>query len=202
MTNKNIYLTTEKQTIIPIYYIDSYEGENKEIIQKYKFNNQRYDDYLLKILVDMCIDIIIENKDSDIIFTYPPSTMFYRKEKSIDSVKNLLKLTEIYINDYFRFDHGHKIIFKSLFIPSVKYLKNKKAQHIDGNRKSRTKDLDQRYKISFWNKRYIKNDTKIILIDDVSSTGGTLLACKQTLDKYIQNKNLNNVEIDLYSLMH
>lgn len=202
MLNKNINTTTENETIIPLYYIDKYQGENKEIMQGYKFKHRVFDEYLLKILIDLCISIILENPEINILFTYPPSTMFYRKEKDIDSMGNLLRLTSVYINDYFKINKGHNVLFKSLFIPNIKHLKNKTAQHIDGNRNKRIKDLNQRYIIKFWNNRFIINNMKIIIIDDISSTGGTLLACKNILDKYIQNKNLNNIEVLLYSLYH
>jgi len=202
MKTKNINLTTEKETIIPIYYIDSYRDiALKSIMQDYKFKNQHKSEHLLNTLIDLCVYIIYENKDSNIIFTYPPSTMFYRKEKSIDSMGNLIHQAGKYLNFYWR-QGKERYYFKSMFSTNKKYLKNKKAQHIDGDRSARTKNLDQRYYINFWNRRHIKENTIIIIIDDISSTGGTLSACKKTLEKITQNKKLNNVEILLYSLFH
>ncbi|MBC7982198.1 phosphoribosyltransferase [Candidatus Parcubacteria bacterium] len=199
MISKNINLTSSKETLIPIFYIDKYQDEKvKAIFGEYKFKNSRKSPYLLNLCIDMCIDNIAKNPDSNIVFTYPPSTMFYRKEKSIDSMGNLIMQTEKYLNFYWR-QGGEKIYFKNLFSIDQKYLKNKKAQHLDGTKSTRTKDLDKRYYLNFWNKRLLrklsKRKTIIVIIDDVSSTGGTLLACKKVLEKY-------DFEIELYSLAH
>ncbi len=199
MVCKNIHVTNTEETLIPIYYIDRYKDEKvKEIFNIYKFKNQRKSPYLFSICLDICIEIIVNHSDYNIIFTYPPSTMFYRKEKDIDSMGNLIDQVRKYLNFYFcRYDE--KIYFKSLFSINQKYLKNKKAQHLDGSKQTRTKDLDKRYYLNFWNKRFLQKLSKrkaiICLIDDVSSTGGTLLACKKVLEKY-------NFEIELYSLAH
>lgn len=201
MNFKNINLTTNKETVIPVYYIDRYEGVYKDIVQKYKFKNEYKNNYLLNILMDLCIDMVYENKDSYVIFTYPPSTMFYRKEKKMDSVGNLILQVKKSLNFYWRQDR-ERYYFKSLFSIDKKYLKHNKARHIDGNREIRIRNLNKRYYINFWNKSLIKDSVVIVIIDDISSTGGTLLACKNTLEKYIQNKKLNNIEIFIYSLLH
>jgi predicted amidophosphoribosyltransferase len=199
MQTKNINITTNEETLIPIYYIDSYKDTLvKEIFKEYKFKNSRYSQYLLNLCIDLCIDIIAKNPDSYIVFTYPISTMFYRKEKDIDSMGNLIFQVGKYLNFYFRKD-GEKYYFKNLFSINKKYLKNKKAQHLDGTKNTRTKDLDKRYYINFWNKRFLRKLTKrktiICIIDDVSSTGGTLLACKNSLKGF-------GVGVELYSLAH
>lgn len=205
MAYKNINTTTDKETLIPIYYIDSYKNkEVKEIFKKYKFENSRNSAYLLNICIDLCIGIIVEkyyseyDQESNILFTHPPSTMFYRKEKNIDSMGNLIWQAEKYLNFYFR-RNTEKYYFKKLFSINKKYLKNKKAQHINGNKITRTKDINKRYYLNFWNRRFLRKLTKrktvIVIIDDVSSTGGTLLACKNSLKGF-------DVEVELYSLAH
>lgn len=199
MSSKNINATTNEETLIPIYYIDSYKDNLiKDIFKEYKFKNSRYNQYLLNLCIDISIDIIAANSESNIIFTYPPSTMFYRKEKDIDSMGNLIFQVGKYLNFYFRRD-CEKYYFKNLFSINHKYLKNKKAQHIDGSKETRTKNLDKRYYLNFWNRRFLrklsKRKTIIVIIDDVSSTGGTLLACKNSLRGF-------DVGVELYSLAH
>ena len=196
---KNIHVTNTEETILPIQYIDHYQDEKvKVIFNAYKFKNARENEYLLNICLDICIFFIVQNPDHTIVFTYPPSTMFYRKEKDIDSMGNLMRQSGKYLNFYFRKDR-EKYYFKGLFSINRKYLKNKKAQHIDGSKSVRIKDLDKRYYLNFWNKRFLrklsKRKTIIVIIDDVSSTGGTLLACKNCLIGF-------EVEIELYSLAH
>lgn len=196
---KNIHITNTEETLIRIQYIDKYQDETiKSIFNSYKFKNARKNEYLLNICLDICIFFIAQNPDWNIVFTYPPSTMFYRKEKDIDSMENLIMQVQKYLNFYFRRDK-EKYYFKSLFSINRKYLKNKKAQHIDGSKSVRTKDLDKRYYLNFWNRRFLRKLTKrktiIVIIDDVSSTGGTLLACKNCLRGF-------DAEVELYSLAH
>lgn len=199
MLSKNIHLTNEKETITPIFYIDQYQDEKiKTIFNEYKFKNARNCPYLLNLCIDLCIDFIVKNPNTNILFTYPPSTMYYRKEKDIDSMGNLIIQVKKYLNFYFRRDK-ETYYFKNLFSINQKYLKNKKAQHLDGTKSTRIKDLNKRYYLNFWNRRFLRKLTKrktiIVIIDDVSSTGGTLLACKNSLKEF-------NLEIELYSLAH
>jgi len=199
MQAKNINQSTTAQTLIPIWFIDNYKDDEVKIIfNAYKFKNARQSRYLLNLSLDICIDFMVQNPDSNIVFTYPPSTMFYRKEKDIDSMGNLITQTEKNINFYFR-KNNEAYYFKSLFSINQKYLKNKKAQHIDGSRESRTTNLDKRYYLNFWNRRFLrklsKRKTIIFIIDDVSSTGGTLLACKNCLHEFA-------FDIQLFSIAH
>jgi hypothetical protein len=206
MIYKNIRLTTNKETLIPIFYIDNYQDTYiKEVFNQYKFKNKINNKYLLDICIDIIIGIILENKDCKIIFTHPPSTMFYRKEKNIDSMRNLIMQTKKNLNLYFKSDNKN-YYFKDIFSINKKYLKNKKAQHIDGNRRIRTENINKRYYINFYHNIFLKRICKkskvvICIIDDISSTGGTLLACKNTLNKFMGG-DYDDIKVQLYSLAH
>lgn len=205
MSYKNINTTTENETLIPIWYIESYKNPKiRDIFDQYKFKNRFNSEYLLNICVDICVNNILENNHHYIIFTYPPSTMFYRKEKNADSMGDLITQTKKYINFYFRKDIEN-YSFKKIFSINKKYLKHKKAQHLDSTRKNRIKNLYNRYYINFWNQIYLKKlckNSKVIvyIIDDISSTGGTLLACRDSLSRVMRADD--DIEIELYSLAH
>ena len=204
MPYKNIHETTSDQTLIPIHYIDKYMDRRvKETFADYKFKGNLKNRYLFDICNDICIYKILEHEDANIFFTYPPSTMFKRGEKDMDSMGYLLEKAGKDLIYYFKGENNFR--FKSLFSVRMNHLKNKKAQHLDGSRKSRTKDLDTRYYVNFINKLYLlhffKNKRKsiICIIDDVSSTGGTLLACQNALKDLIERYDIG---IILYSLAH
>jgi hypoxanthine phosphoribosyltransferase len=115
---------------------------------------------------------------------------------------NLIMQVKKYLCFYLKTDNNN-YTFKNIFSINKRYLKHKKAQHIGGNRKIRTKNLDERYYINFWNKRYLRKLCKnqnilICVIDDVCSTGGTLLACRNSLGWVIGD----GIKIELYSLAH
>lgn len=195
--NKNITTTNEHETILPIHYLVSYKDKNiKEIIADYKFENGRYNKLLLDILIDICIYSILHNPNTDILFTSPPSTMYHKKEKNVDSMNNLLKLASIYINDYFNIkSHNGCIYFRDLFTIDINYLKNNGARHIKNNRKSRLSNSD-RYCIKNRFKKYLYN-AKIVIIDDISTTGGTLSSCQKSLKNFS-----SDLDIELFSIAH
>ncbi len=213
---KNIHITTTKETIVPIFFIEKYK-DIQTTIQNYKFKTIfQIDKNTIDILLDICIYSIIENSkyinennNINIIFTHPPSTMFAKKEKDIDSVNFLLKNIEKQLYSYFRIDRQYiNIYFKSIFSVNIKRLKTQKAQHFN-DKTLRLKDLDNKYYINIYNKVFLKsifrkNNTNniIYIIDDISSTGATLCSCYKQLNNFIESGEIKNTNIELYSIAH
>ncbi|MES2623275.1 MAG: hypothetical protein V4576_02585 [Patescibacteria group bacterium] len=203
-----IYHTTSvNETLESHVYIRSYKDpEIKGAMHAYKFNGdtnakQRFILYIL----DLCIIL------GNCIYTSPPSTMHARGEKKVDSMFELLKSAVRILRQY---TQGSAHAAQSIFSISSKYLKHKKAQHIGGTRKIRTADIDKRYtvrtayKIKLWMSIHIRKQRHFsyVILDDVSSTGATLIACRNTLSTYmsmIQRKNPDiSYNIQIFSILH
>jgi predicted amidophosphoribosyltransferase len=88
------------------------------------------------------------------------------------------------------------IYFKNIFKLDTKNIENIKTQHIAGNRTTRVKLIDGKYKIKNIYKKIIRK-SKIIIIDDICTTGATLLSCQKSLE-YISN----DLDIILFSIAH
>ena len=216
---KNINITKNTETIIPIYFIEKYENI-KNVIHDYKFKNifninTKIMNPLLDIIINNIIDIFkyrdiyqIQNK-INIVFTHPPSTMFYKKEKNIDSVNFLLKNAHKILYSYFKHDSKNiKIYFKSIININSKYIKGQNAQHFQ-NRKNRLFNIENKYYINIFNKMFINKICKpknvftiIYIIDDISSTGSTLFSCHKQIKDFMEEKKYTNTKIFLYSLAH
>jgi hypothetical protein len=217
------HTTSTQETLEPHLYISLYsDGYTKKTIRSYKFKKSICDsEYIqsMNLLVAMCTDVCIDryihtqnNLKTIHIYTTPPSTMYARKEKDVDSMMFLLQ------QSMKRFDQSIAST-SSTYVHSIyniyhKHLVNKRAQHIGGTRSIRTRDLHTRYYISFLHKLtllyliHVKKYSHLsyTIIDDVSSTGATLVACKQTLMsylEYVQKKNPSiTFDVQIISLCH
>jgi hypothetical protein len=216
-TSYTYHTTSTQETLEPHAYVDKYSCPLvKDIIHRYKFDQ---DTDALHILIqktlDICIDRYMHSHTSTRtvhIYTTPPSTMYARKEKSVDSMFTLLQQSIKKLDQYIL--PTSSICVHSIYSIYHKYLVNKKAQHIGGTRSIRTRELSKRYFISYihkatlWYYVYIKKYTHLsyTIIDDVSSTGATLVACKQTLLSYlefVQKKNPHiSYDVQIISLCH
>lgn len=217
MQLSSIYKQTSlAETLESHLYMDSY-SDVKDIMHSYKFSSDQYSKakkFLLNRTLDICLETYICSKKGMLIYTSPPSTMYVRGEKKVDSMFELLKESSlIFLELIQKLPDVHTYI-ESIFSISENHLKNTRAQHIDGNRKSRVKNLSSRYYISLKHILYISYCIHIkkiqhfsyVIIDDVSSTGATLLACKETVLKHmspIHRKNPHiSYDVKIFSLSH
>ncbi len=183
---KSYNTTTSRETLLPITYIESYKDPAfKKFIHTYKFTKNFNKEYtnakhtLSRYVDDICFNTA--NRFQTLFYTCPPSTMYAKKEKREDSMRELF-ISTVYTHT-------------RIFTIQTKYLTHTKAQHLFGSRKHRTSDLHSRYTISkifrfklwclytFLNKKRFS----FCIIDDISSTGGTLQACRDTLDTCMQH---------------
>lgn len=213
------HTTSTKETLESHIYVDKYScHEVKDLIHRYKFDQDKEAlNILMQKTLDICIDTYIhsnKNTRTAHIYTAPPSTMYARKEKSVDSMWYLLHSAIRRLNQYIYMLPNTSIYTSHIYSIYHKHLVNKKAQHIGGTRSIRTKDLEKRYYVSIRHKLFIfylihirkYSHLSYTIIDDVSSTGATLVACKQTLMKYleyIQKKNPRiTYNVEIISLCH
>lgn len=222
------HTTSLQETLEPHFYIHRYaEQDIKKLVHTYKFNQSLYTkehkevlDIFLPQTIDICIDRYLSTSKHAgkgvFIYTSPPSTMYERGEKSIDSMFYLLQKSIHRMFEYINLSLNTNIKVKKVFNIKQKYLKEKQAQHLGKNsyRKNRVKNLKDRYSVSLKHKIYLWYCIRILrikifsytIIDDVSSTGATLVACKETLLSYlmfVQNKHLHiSFDVKIVSLCH
>lgn len=213
------HTTSIKETLESHVYVDKYSCPKvKDLIHRYKFDQDKDAlNILMQKTLDICIDRYIHSdKHAKIahIYTTPPSTMYARKEKSVDSMMYLLKYSMKRFTQYAYMSPNSSVYTSHIYSMYHKYLVNKKAQHIGGTRSVRTKDLEKRYYISLRHKLFLlylihirkHSHLSYTIIDDVSSTGATLVACKQTLVRYLKHLQKKNpcisFDVEIISLCH
>lgn len=214
--------STRTETLEPHMYIDTYSNaSNKALFHAYKFaentSNLEYRQahtHLLRKTLDICLEMYLRSTAGLVIYTSPPSTMHARGEKKTDSMYALVREAAQKLIELVQKNPDLHTITHSLFSISQQFLKEKRAQHIDGNRRSRIKNLHTRYSISFTHILYIFYCIHIkkikhfsyILIDDVSSTGATLVSCKDSILRtmsLIHRKNPHiSYDVKIFSLSH
>ena len=194
-------ISINKNTIIKHIYLGKYNKIKDEIMDIKYFDKQ----YILKAIIEIAIkDIIInieDNKKSDVIMIYIPTTL----QKIIER-GNISK----YICKKIRYEIGKNDNFKKGEIKGKGKIKVKKICTIAKvekdiemkklNKEERNIKVKEKYcyiKGNFLEK-YIKenirqNDIKIMIIDDVYTTGATMKNILEMIENNIM-KNLCNEE--------
>ncbi len=220
--NFNYTETTLTETVLPITYIEKYsDTETKARISEYKFSSQPFsknllvfNDKIIDLSIYLILKVVFSNKKSLILFTSPPSTMHARKEKSEDSMWEIMRECSRTLHQYIKHPSRTHVLYMKVYSLSTLFLRKQRAQHIGGTRKTRTLNLEKRYtlKCSFRLKLlwliYMRKLThiEVYVIDDIASTGGTLLACRYTLESHLlrlqKKKPAISFDIQVFSLTH
>lgn len=218
---KTLHITNSTETVIPVTYVERYADPTvKSLIHKYKFEPGSISarNALSAILTDICIETIqlqaATSIESTLFFISPPSTMYARREKPIDSMWELLVYSLSNITRYGKTTSKTHVLYGSIFKIAPAFLKSRRAQHIGGTRASRLQHTESRYTIRIYFKIQLTflihvkkvSNFSFCIIDDVASTGGTLLACKDTLCSYMQQiqkkKPEISFDIQVFSISH
>ena len=180
--NEEIYLSKIKLSdYFSVFYSSHYIGLMECIIRSYKFDCNKG---LAKIFVNLLGDFIQKEQIdiSSTLFIPVPSSKKGIKERGFNQVEYILEKAKLPYISLVLLNKNHKnIVQKTLkredkFKVSLgKFLINKK-QEIGIN----------------------SDIKKIIIIDDVCTTGATLFSIYSLLKEYLERRNLNNVEIMCY----
>lgn len=209
---KSVNITKPTEAVIPVPYIESYTDQTiKDIIKDYKFSHTRGKAYLLARahLQDLLNDFITETHifqkaccqtKTLHVYTSPPSTMYARGEKDVDSMRELFR-------DYVD-------VYKTIFYIPHKHLKTGVAQHLGNSKHQRIEKSRDKYRITLlfrlyiWYQVHLKNTRSITfyIIDDICTTGSTLKSCSDVLDTYIKKLQQKTPsvsgEVKVFSLIH
>ena len=142
-------------------YTDNY----KSAVTRFKFHNRKQ--YAYQMARMMAVTILLEYSEENFdIITYVPLHKERQKERGYNQCELLSKkLSEI------------------LSIPSIPTLiktKRTQPQHTVSKAKDRIENVKNTYKVI--DKNLVKNK-KILLIDDIVTTGNTIGECASVLDK-------------------
>ena len=151
-----------------IYYIWDYNENFKKLIYKYKFNRKINLSADIAELVKEEIKFIIKKEQIDLVVTVPVNKKRFN-ERGFNQVDEILKRLEINYVELVR-------------------VKNTKKMHRILDQEKRNENV----KNSFFNKKRIDFSNKtILLFDDIITTGATLKALKEEIEK--ENINIKIV---------
>ncbi len=148
---------------LEVFYFGPYEDILRNMVLSFKF---AYHDSLSKTIAELLRKVIDKNElDFDVI-TYVPATKSAKFKRGFDHIelvsKELSKLTGV---------------------RSIKLLETvRETEQIKA--KDRTSAAKDKYKILLRNANNIDKNSKILLLDDVVTTGSTMLECVKELKSH------------------
>ncbi len=148
---------------LEVFYFGPYEDILRNMVLSFKF---AYHDSLSKTVAELLKKVVDDNKIDFEAITYVPATKSAKFKRGFDHMelvsKQLSNLT------------GTKII---KLLETVRETEQIRA-------KDRTLAVKNKYKVLLRNANNINKNSKILLLDDVVTTGSTLLECVKVLNSY------------------
>ena len=152
-----------------IYYIWDYNEEFKKLIFSYKYNRKKSLAKLIAKLIEEEFKFIIQKEKIDFIVSVPINKK-RENERGYNQVDEILKQLNVnYVE--------------------IKRIKNTEKMHKLLNEKLREENIRGSFKID--NSFNFKNK-KILLVDDIITTGATLKEIKNSILNNIDEKNIIN----------
>ncbi len=148
-----------------IYPVCLYEGPIKKAIHSFKYQKKEYLASYLSLFLSDYFYINFRHNDFDIIVPVP---LFRRQGKERGFNQSLLLAKYL-----------SKEVSLPLFINNLIRIKDTPSQ-TSLSRKERLKNVSGAFSIR---KKEVFKGKRVLLIDDVSTTGATVLACKRVLRK-------------------
>lgn len=177
ITNQACFLVEcNIEEISELMYIFKYEGEIRNLILQYKFKEKAY---LYKTLVKFLLKnekIYKKTKNYDIIIPVPISKKRYKERgynQSLLIAKEISKNLKIGIK-------------KDILIKTKNIIEQSKL-----NKEEREKNIEKVYEVR---KTKELENKKILIIDDIYTTGNTVKECARTLKK-LNPKNIGVLTI-------
>jgi len=159
-------ITPRRLANLTLYYFGFYEGKLRDFILSYKFNNHHS---LAKTFAVMIRNTLIANGINPDIITYVPATKSAKKKRG--------------------YDHMRLIASQLSDLTSVDLVDALKAVRETDQLKTSDRSEAVKGKFQLAEKSYIIKDKNVLLVDDVLTTGSTIMEASKVL-KTANPKNL------------
>lgn len=148
-----------------LYYLTKYEKQIRKILLKFKFSDRPDIHLFFSEIISKKINIVEKIKEYDYIIPVPMHIIQCKKRgyNQAELIANIIGK-----------EHGIRVLNDIL-------VKNKNNERQSGlNKKDREKNVKNVYELT---KKEILENKKILIIDDIYTTGNTISECRKTILK-------------------